>query len=490
MNDKFDNQDLEKFFHDNLDQYGEEPGEEFWTELEPMIPPPPKKRRRGLLLWWFLGGFFMVAIAAYVWSNQQNLSELEKQMLSQQQEIKALKTKKEKENIVEAVSPLKEKKSAELKEPIIESKPNKTSSIKPDNTAQTFKDFYALSTKPDSSISGNPSTNREGQVAAKGVVKKETPTEILKIKKSVLLRERLFWDTFDLLATKRDSLVAREKTENPRLVPPIITPEWEPRIGLGAFYESWVLISGAVSSSDENFREFSGRSFGVNFQLPLAKKWELETGLGLAKFTTSSSTKTTLEIDLARAVERPGDVLFNNYFYNIESFLGRTYYETGISYRLAENSANDPMEGDLFSILVNENIALDYLYLPLHLNYLLQKGKWGAKIGLGIDSYHLFKVDLKSSATSSLQDGANLVVEDIVASEDVRLVGLRNIFLGARASLGANYSFANNWKVNLDAGYHKGIRNIAVHDISRRFPEGANVKINYLSLRLGINYQF
>ncbi len=531
MNDKFDNQDLEKFFHDKLDQYGDEPGEEFWAALEPMIPPPPKKRRRGLLLWWFFGGLLLVALGGYVWANQKSLSLLEEKMLSQEQEIEVLKNKKEEAQIKVLKNEKEQEKIAEEKIALIE----KSTIAKNQNQSQSQKENrkdqkpHEIKTNQSETIKTEDKkaikfSNERSTIPLSSAPLNATPllseTSIVKQEQSAIptvvgeadsekdkgaTAERLLWNAFDFLDIKRDSLVALEKEERPELVPPIVKPQWEPRLGIGVFYESWfkVFAPGYVEDrvgTEPNASytwlinvtdlEFTGHTFGVNFQIPLAEKWELGTGIALTKFGVSSTTQKDLEIDLENAVERPGDFLFNNYFYNIESFLGRTYYETGLSYRLAEELEDQPMQGDTFSISVNENIALDYLYIPLHLKYLLKKGKWGGKIGLGLDFYHLVNVDLKSSATGKLQGGEDILAEDVVASEDIRLVGLRNIFLGARGSLGANYSFAKNWNLSLDAGYHFGIRSIAAHEKLDLFPVGFNAKINYLTLRLGIHYQF
>ena len=514
MNDKFDNQDLEKFFHDHLDQYGDEPGEAFWTALEPMIPPPPKKRRGGLLLWWFLGGLLVLALGGYVWSNQKSLSVLEEKMWSHEQEIEILKNKKEQEQI----KVLKNEKEEEKEEVAFieksrvnqsqkenqknqnqqEIKTNQRKSIKTqDKKATKFSKERSILPLSSAALSSETSIANQEQSASPRVVG-EADSENDKASTA----ERLLWTSFDFLDGKRDSLVAQGREETPDLVPPIMKPQWEPRLGIGAFYESWLSVStpGFVQDKEHNasFRwlvnvkdiEFAGHTFGLNIQVPLAEKWELGTGIALTKFTVNSTTQKDLEINLDGAVERQGDVLFNNYFYNLESFLGRTYYEAGLSYRLAEEIEDQPMQGDTFSISVNENIALDYLYLPLQVNYLLKKGKWGGKIALGLDFYHLINVDLKSSASGKLQGGEDILAEDVVASEDIRLVGLRNIFLGARGSLGANYSFAKNWNINADAGYHFGIRPIATHEELDLFPLSFNAKVNYLTLRLGINYQF
>ena len=489
MSDQFENKPLETFFHQYLDQYGEEPSEEFWERLEPQIPPPPGKKRRFLLWWFLLGAVVLFFLISYLSYNLKQLQKLENRVEIQQERIdqmesngvdepdsgygiykntgKASPSEKETE-------PVEEEKEQSLAPQSVEEtiEHKKTMGLKKASTAEAGNLSLKMDTSPaPPEISSLPDTVvRESEPV---LPEKEEPTEKV---------GQLDLDQGGALDHLPGKAIFAEYHGTRKLPDFSLQPprKFLPLFDLGIFYENWLESTVNVPSDLDLETTASGNNWGLRLGIHLNRHWQLQTGLGWTRIAMENTLGAGFDYSMVNAWDGPDNTIFNSYPYRFESPLGSTAYDFAIGFRLRPNQEENPRPGDPFSIEITEREQLDYLYIPLLLEYRSAPDKWQWSAGAGLDFYQLLKVDVAATLTPRpFREEERIVIDEVVISPDSRLEGLRDGFLGAQCFAGVRYHLLPRWPVHFQAAYHFGIGRVTDQQ-----------RLYYLGLRLGTTYQF
>ncbi|MEO0775710.1 MAG: hypothetical protein AAFW73_20045 [Bacteroidota bacterium] len=459
MSDPLKNKGLADFFHQHLDHYEEEPGADFWDQLEPQIPAPPQKRRSPLL-WWWLGGMLSLSLLiAYVIYNQRKVEQLEDAIIAQQALVETLR---EEQNT-----------PPETSVAIASASPPATP-VAPGPPVQPVAPSATPAVLP-------PVQNRPSELRTPATPANLPEQDLTTINNTP--EERVG-------STESSSLPPRATQPIPFLAPKPIVPKrqaleneatntttigFTPLFEIGAYYEQWLWASGTGSNAEA--ADFSARGQGLQLGLRLGSHWRLSTGLGLLQLRVASRGRTILAYQSAGGT-RVGNDLINSYRYDFESALGTTAYESAIGFALQADPAANYQEGQNFAIDVEEMVRINYLRLPLELAYLGGGPKWEWTLGLGVDYYRMaaLRVTGRLNPVNINNTRSELSNRQSAA---LALAGLDDTFWAGRLNAGLAWRGAGQWRVGLRSFGQWSLTNFS-----------AGQSLVGLGLQLGAAYEF
>lgn len=500
MKDNFNNKPLEEFFLNHLDPLEDEPRDGFWEELEPLIPPPPKKRRRLLFWWWGLGAFFLLLIGGYFWNKSNRINRLSERLAQQQLQIDALLEEEKvasqsaEEAEGKAQADLEENEQAEgnSTEELVTATNTNTNTRQPSINKTTRSAVTEKSIEVGTSSALAMAPILQVDTLAEQEEQQHEVEEVAKVvREEAPLEERSTAFLFDQLETLLTPVVAMPYQRRIRTFDSLdLVPRLPQLFDVGIFYEQSFLARLRIPIdflSTDNFT-YRGNEIGLGIGLQLSEKWRLQSGFAWSKMILNTTTTSRVTFREEGTYRDEEGRFFNTYEYEITTAFGTTNYRADIGIQFDDLPDINPVEGTRIDFRFLERDELNYLHLPLHLTYEVGENKWTWNAGLGLDYYYLLKANAYSKEAEQTSNEGAIILRDINASNESRLVGLKNSLWGARASLGLNYQASKKWQLKLDGAYQYGLSEVT--DFSSGSTENLKINLDLLQFRLGAYYKF
>lgn len=550
MSDQSNKGPLEKFFQDHLDQFEGTLEEGFWNKLEPKIPPPPRRRVR-VPLWWLFWTGSLLLIGLYFWTKEKDFKALAEQVVNNKEQIEILNSTPAAENTnphnlanTQAVNKLTiEDTNVDDTE---SSSEGFSIGLQEQNTSANFQSNYqqqqsTTDLEQAGEGRGNFQLNQPvvhsvhdanfddpGTGINQNLIDQNPVTTSAKYPQD---KGGASWKDYPAGTTL--SLIPFLKSKPPKLVEVNAIPQlktWsldatrdteenQRNWSIGAFYAPW--WNGRLNKtredvlldlSEESFLP-SGYSLGLTLEIPFGKKWSFQTGLGWSKIHLESEGSVRLNYNKEGAIEVPTNYLYNNYVLELKRAIGNSNFYADIGHQLDDDPQKNPIQDSTFYIRLGVQDHLQYLHLPIHVQYWIGQKRLKVGLGLGVDIYQLIKMNTafsKSLDTQAVEvfDDLDVVISNYRITQErqtspnyaqgnyytVKLSqrpnGLRRTFLESRIALAFDYQLYRQWYLRLDGAYHLGLTPI------KYLPDPANsitkdqTYLNYWRSQIGVRYQF
>lgn len=375
---------LEQFFQNSLENYGENPSADFWSEMEGRIPLPPVTSTS---FWkmngWYFSLFLMIGMLCFIsiqkWNNNRTLVDINKTIELQDQTInKISKELTDVQNKVLSELKVENQKYREIgsndknfQQYIYKSKKGKNTSdlsiLKDSNNVITKLKSNFLKEKASEDYLGNK-TN-----LAKNASFNLSPISVVENISSLYFEAKFSDD--NILELPKEKTIKFNKIEK----------GGEGIEIFGGFHQAFPGLKNENSLLDFDKLINQESNVGLLFSFEMNKKWTFQVGLGFGNSKQTGIVKNNFlyadsEHEVSDGVVRTKYFLeFNTNYHDLvrfESFL--------LNYR--QNDNQDLYGGDSFLADISLTKKSKYLFFPVYVKYYLptkyQKINWSFKMGL------------------------------------------------------------------------------------------------------------
>ena len=386
---------LEQFFQNSLENYGENPSADFWSEMENKIPPPPasatsfwKKYGLGLVLLLAIG--LLSFIGFQKWNHDETIANINKTIElkdaainEMSKELEDVQNRFSTNKTIENQKVLELDAAKEISQQYIYNVEKKEN--KPIFSTQSNLSF--LSDENNNAID-NTITNSNSDLSTLKTLDLFSKNEIdstvnsSSFLSSISEVEKISSPFLEVEFSKKKIL---EMPKEEVIVLPKMGNERKGFEIFGGFHQIYPTLKIQDISLEFESPTNQESNFGLMYSFTMNKRWAVQFGLGFGNSTHSIAIKNDFEYANSE-FEISDNITRTRYDFNIETNYNGFLGFQSFVYNYRQNDGQDIYAGDSFTAEITSTKRQKYLMFPMYLKYYLstksKRLKWAIKMGI------------------------------------------------------------------------------------------------------------